>query len=128
MNKTNEYQQLQIIDYQLRQFQSIIETVDAQLIEASASRDALVELKKLQGNEDVLFPITNGIFAKGKITDSKNLRLNVGSNIVVEKSTDEAITMMEKQVEDLEDYKGQLTQQMTQLVNKAEELQQKLSD
>jgi prefoldin alpha subunit len=127
MKENNEYQELQVLDYQLRQFQTIIETIEGQLIEASTSRDALIELKNLKGDEEVLFPISNGVFIKGKMSDNKMLRINVGTNIVVEKTLDDSIIMMDKQVTDLQDYKIQLDAQMNDMIRKAEALQLKLS-
>ena len=117
------YQQMQIMDYQIKQLQKVIESVDAQLMEMGATVEALKGFEKLHNNDEILFPVANGIFAKGKLTDSKLLRINIGSNVIVEKNVTDTITMMETQAKEIEDYKAQVVAQLQVFTNKLGELQ-----
>jgi prefoldin alpha subunit len=117
------YQQMQMLDYQVKQLQKIIEGIDAQLVEISSTIDALGDFEKLSNNEEVLFPVANGIFAKGKLTDSKMLRINIGSNVVVEKSVADTIKMMHGQARDIEDYKIEVVSQLQKFIDKMTEMQ-----
>jgi prefoldin alpha subunit len=118
-----KYQQMQILDYQIKQLQKIIEGVDSQLLEMSNTVEALRDFEKLKNNEEILFPIANGIFAKGKLSDNKILRINIGSNVVVEKSIADTIKMMDMQAKDIEEYKSQVMLQLQKFVNMMNELQ-----
>ena len=112
-----EYQ----VAYQVEQLQKILESIDAQLNEVVATKESLEEIKKLKGTEQILFPVANGIFAKGKLSDSKILRMNVGNNVVVEKTVDDAIEMMQRQYSEIDEYRIQLSAQLESLLKELQE-------
>ena len=119
----DKYQQMQVLDYQAKQLQKIIENIDAQLLEMHNTAQALKEFEKLQINDEILFPVANGIFAKGKLTDNKLLRINIGSDVIVEKSVADTITMMETQSKEIENYKIEIVSQLQSFMEKIDELQ-----
>jgi len=119
----DKYQQMQILEYQIKQLQKIIENIDLQLGEIKTTIDALREFDKLEGNEEILFPIANGIFAKGRLNSDKNLRINIGSDINVEKSITDTIRMMDGQSTDIENYRAEIIVQLEKFEEKIVELQ-----
>ena len=122
MNQEN-YQQMQMLDYQIKQLQKIVETVDSQLVEMSATVEALNEFEKLHNNDEILFPIANGIFARGKLSDNKTLKINIGSNVVVEKNVADTIIMLETQARDIEEYKAQVMAQLQKFIDMMNQMQ-----
>jgi prefoldin alpha subunit len=118
-----KYQHVQMLDYQVKQLQKILESIDAQLSEIHDTVEALRAYGKLEKDGEILFPITNGIFAKGKLIDNKTLSINIGSNVVVEKSIPDTISMMEKQAKDIESYKSEVTTQLQKFMEKIGELE-----
>lgn len=116
MIKMNE-EQYQLA-YQVEQMQKIIESIDSQLNEVLMTRESLEDFKALEGKEEILFPIANGIFVSGKLANDKKLRMNVGNNVVVEKTVDEAIDLMQKQYDEINNYKEELLSQLESLLNK----------
>lgn len=106
------------IAYQVEQMQKIIESIEAQLNEVNAIKESLEDFSKLEGKEELLFPLANGIFASGKLSGSKNLKMNVGNNVVVEKTVDEALELMQKQYDEIDNYKHELMKQMELLLSK----------
>jgi prefoldin alpha subunit len=119
----DKYQQMQVMDYQAKQLQKIIENIDAQLTEMSNTAEALKEFDKLKNNDEILFPVANGIFAKGKLTDNKTLKINIGSDVIVEKSVIDTINMMEAQAKEIENYKVEVVSQLQKFMDKIDELQ-----
>lgn len=114
------YSEAQLFEYQARQLQQVIETVDTQLNEIKSIISALRDLDAVKENSEVLFPVANGIFFKGMIGNDKMLRINVGNNIVVEKSIADSIMMMEHQVNDINDYRNQVSAQIELLASRLE--------
>jgi prefoldin alpha subunit len=115
--------EMQMLDYQTKQIQQILETIDTQLSEVAHARNALAEFGALKGNEEAFFPIVNGIFVKGRLSENKIVRMNVGSGIVVEKSLTEAIIIMDKQYKEMDEYKEQLMNQLNALMSKAQDIE-----
>ena len=112
--------EMQMLEYQIRQMQQILENIDNQLAEVSNTKDALADFGALKGDEEAFFPLANGIFVKGKISDSKIVRMNIGSNVVVEKSIADAIVMMDKQLIEMQEYREQLAKQLEELMKKVQ--------
>jgi prefoldin alpha subunit len=104
--------------YQVEQMQKIIESIDSQLNEVVVIKESLQDFKNLNGKEEILFPIANGIFASGKLLENKTLRMNVGNNVVVEKTVDDAMVLMQKQYDEINSYKQELLRQLESLLNK----------
>jgi len=124
MNEEN-YAEAQVFEYQAKQLQQILETIDAQLVEINNIVNSLKELNKVKDGDEVLFPVANGMFVKGLMTSDKTLRINVGNNVVVEKSIPDAILMMEQQIIDIKEYKSQVALQMDSLISKLESMNNK---
>lgn len=112
MNKEQEQ-----LSYQVEQLQKIIEGIDSQLIEVQIIKESLEDFKKLKGDEEILFPIANGIFASGKLSDNKVLKMNVGNNVITDKTVDQTIELMTVQYNDITNYKNQLIKQLELLLN-----------
>lgn len=119
----DKYQQMQILDYQIKQLQKVMESIDSQLVEMDNTIKALKEFEKLENDSEILFPVANGIFAKGKLTDNKLLRINIGSDVVVEKSVDETVKMMQTQLIDIENYKTEVVIQLQKFIDQMNKLQ-----
>ncbi|HLD05703.1 MAG TPA: prefoldin subunit alpha [Candidatus Nanoarchaeia archaeon] len=119
---------LQFTDKQLGQLKEHLERLDQQLSEVVSMRKALEDFKELDGNEELKVPITNGIFASAKLTNSKKVEVNVGSGIVVNKTIDEAIELIGSQLSQMAQYREQVLEQFNQLIQKAEQLAKDLQE
>lgn len=120
----DKYQQSQVLGYQIQQLQKIIESVDTQLSEINNTIDALKDFERLDIDDEILFPLANGIFAKGRLTDNKILRINIGSDVNVEKDVTGTISMMKDQAKDIEAYKKEIVAQLQKFMEKADALQE----
>jgi len=117
------YQELQMLDYQLRQLQQVIENLDNQLVQVSEIKTSLLAFEKINTEEEALMPIANGIFAKGRSSKDKTLLVNVGNNVVLEKTVAETVKMMDEQMVELENYRSELNAQASQLMIKLQSYQ-----
>ncbi|MBN2051964.1 prefoldin subunit alpha [Candidatus Woesearchaeota archaeon] len=119
----NKYVQLQLIDQQARQLQQYLHTFDQQLLEIRSVINSINELAKLKKGDTILAPIANGIFIKAKLEDNKEVRMNVGNNTVVNKSTEDAIKMLQSQEAEVTQYRSEVIAKLDELIKQAEELQ-----
>ncbi len=117
-----QYQELQMLDAQLRQMQQVVENLDNQLAQIAEIKEALAVFEKTK-EDAVLIPLANGIFAQGTLSKDKTLAVNVGSNVVVEKSVSETAKMMDDQIIELQNYRHEIMAQMEPLVEKLQSYQ-----
>jgi prefoldin alpha subunit len=118
-NKNSE-----MMNAQLGQMQQIVASLDSQISSISATIGALHGFSSLKGDEDILFPLANGIFAQGKLSGSKTLKVNVGKDVVVEKTIPEAVLLMESQLLDMTNYRDQLMHEMELIINRLNGMEQ----
>lgn len=91
-----------------------------QINELDYSINSLNELKNISNEKEILFPFVNGVLVKGKITFKDKVLVNIGHNVVVEKSIDEAKELIKKRKEDLERYLNEIKRYLeiyTQRIN-----------
>ncbi|MHA1409624.1 MAG: hypothetical protein ACTSQY_04830, partial [Candidatus Odinarchaeia archaeon] len=77
--KNQNLMELQMLEQDFQQLQKNIQTLEQQLAEMDFIKKNLDEFSKQKKTEG-LMTIANGIFAKAKIEDTKELLVNVGSN------------------------------------------------
>ncbi|MFH1073373.1 MAG: prefoldin subunit alpha [Nanoarchaeota archaeon] len=106
----------QMLNQQLEQLQQYLQNLDTQLNEIQAVKQSLEDFGKLKGGEELLVPLTNGIFFPGKMVDNTKLLVNVGDNTVVEKTVQETIQLIGKQQSEMQQYRQEAFIQFQQLM------------
>ena len=119
----NKFMQLQMLDQQIRQVQQYLQTFDQQLVEIRNVIDSLKELGKLKKGDLIHAPIASGIFVKARLEDSKEVKVNVGNNIVVAKTIEQAVDMLERQGAEINQYRSDSLAKFDELIKKADALQ-----
>ena len=128
-NKTRlqeRYVELQLLDEQMKEVQKHLQHFDQQIQDVIAVRQSLDELRNVREGEESLVPIANGIFARAKLTNLRELLVNVGSNIVVAKSIDEAKKLLEQQSSEIQAIRTRIAAQLEKLATRAQALQEEL--
>lgn len=97
----DKYQQFKALQEQIEQLGQQAEMLNQQNAELEISRKALQELEKVALNTEVLAQIANGIFIRTKLQDNQNLIINIGSNVTVERTIPEVITLLEEQKKEM---------------------------
>ena len=92
-----KYMLFQRLQQQLEQVSQHLEMFNQQSADLDISINAVKELEKTELNTELLAPIADGIFLKGKLEDNKKLIVNVGSGTTVEKTIPEVVLLLEQQ-------------------------------
>lgn len=87
---------------QLESLQEFKNQMEENLKEIYMIEDSLAEIEKLEGDEEFLAPISNGIFIEGKLKTDKTLKVNVGDGVVVRKTIPETMNLLEKQKDEIQ--------------------------
>lgn len=120
------YTEHQIIEQQLKQFQNQVQALDNQLLEVNTLLQGIDDLNETKKNTDMLFPIANGIFMKGKFQDNSKVLVNIGAGIVVENTIEETKKLMQKQLKNIEKLKEETINEMQKLIINMSKLEEEL--
>ena len=113
------YYEMQVINSHLEQIEKDLDKIEEQILEVNVILQSLEDIKNTEEGNETLMPLSNGIFVKAKISKSDKLIVNVGQNVLVEKSIDETKEIILKQLTELEQYKDLLNNEMNKLSEKA---------
>jgi prefoldin alpha subunit len=123
-----KYMQFQMIQQQLEELNKALESVQEQKAELEISLNAVKEIEKAHPNSDFLAPLANGVFIKGKISETQKLVVNVGSNVTVERTPEEVTKLLEKQQDEIlqqsVEIQALLTELNSQMMGLYKELQE----
>ena len=92
-----KYMQFQMLQQQMEQVSQHLEMFNQQMQDLDISIGAVNELSEAEENNELLAPIADGIFFKGKLSDNQKLVVNVGSNVTVERTIPEVVELLEQQ-------------------------------
>ena len=118
-----EFQELNGMMQQLEKQQQL---VSSQLIDLMIAKQNLEDLKDVKKGTPILVPISSGVYAKAKIEETDQYIVNIGSNITVIKSVEQAQQMLEKQAADVKEMQDALEQEMQENTIKATMLEQRI--
>jgi len=113
----NENEQLmQRAAHEAQQIEKVIEQLSASLDSLTELKETIEEITQLKKGEEILLPVANGIFIKGKIEDSSKLYLNVGEGIVLDKNKEQALKLLEKQEAEILKSKKEAEEKLEQIM------------
>tara|TARA_B100002003_G_C13719288_1_gene360256 strand:- start:67 stop:486 length:420 start_codon:yes stop_codon:yes gene_type:complete len=121
-----KYMEMQMIEEQLKEMQKQAQTVEQQLMELMANSVGIDEFKKTNEGDEILVPISSGIFAKASLKDNKEFLVNVGADTVVSKDVDSTKKLMAKQVAEMQELHSKMNMQMQKMSMYASNLQEEL--
>lgn len=113
---------------ELRSFETIMnelrsryQIVIASINDLQVSKSALEEISKAGEGVELFLDIGGGVYGKAVLKDTSKLLVNAGSGILIEKSFEEAIKLIDKRLNELSNARNSIEIQMNDLQTKIEE-------
>lgn len=125
-NRKELYAELKELDNEIKKANSHIENIDEQVAELQSNKKILGKFADLNIGDELRVPLVSGVYFKAELKDTKNVMVNVGANVTVEKSPQEVIEILGGQVAELVEYKSTLVTQMKELIVRIEEIQKQV--
>ncbi len=92
---------VQMQEHRIKQLEAQLGAIDKQINEMRGITESLESIDKTdEKNSEVLLPIGRGIFVRNKLT-SKNVILNIGSGVVIDKNAKDTIKLVNEQIKKL---------------------------
>lgn len=128
--KKEELLQIKSLEFErLRQemnnLESMMKAIEQKKIELVTMLDSLDQLKDKE-NSEITIPLGAGIFVKGTLKKQDKALVAIGSNIIVEKSSEDAKETLKGQVTDLDKTQADVKEEMFKINDKMSEIEQEL--
>lgn len=123
-----KYIEMKTIEEQMKQIQQQAATLEQQLVELMGVKQSLEDFKKANKGDEILIPVSPGIFAKAELKDNKEFLVNVGANIIVKKDIESTKKLMDKQIEEIRGLHSTVMMQIQRLALKASSIEQELNE
>ena len=123
-----KYLEFQIIEQQMKEYQQELMTLQAQSNELTNLEESLKEIEKSKDKNEILTALSSGIFIKTELKNSKEVLMNVGSNVVVPKTIAETIEIVKDQALKIQAIAHKLEQDLQLFAQHASSLQQELQE
>ena len=123
-----KYIEMKVLEEQLEEMQKKAQMVEKQLMELMSTVQALDEFKKANKGDEILVPISSGIFIKASIKENSEFLVNVGADTVVSKDIESTKNLMSKQVEEMTEFNTKINMQMQKMAMKASVIQEELKE
>ncbi|MBT4576887.1 prefoldin subunit alpha [Candidatus Woesearchaeota archaeon] len=96
-----KYMEFQMLEQSLAHLNQKKASIENQMNEFVSLQESLDSLKNSKDNSPMFSPLGSGVFIKSELKDSKNVLVNIGSNIAIERTVDDSKELVEKQMTEL---------------------------
>lgn len=130
MNKeelTQKIIEFQLLSQQIQQGQQQLNLISQQLNEIRALSGNIAGISDVRQNCDMYHNLGVGVYIKSKLEAVKKLLINVGSNVCVQKSPEETIKIISRQIEELENFLQNMERQLQNIAERAEALREEIA-
>jgi prefoldin alpha subunit len=105
----------QLMQQQVAEIEEQVAQIDAKKLELQTVLDSINDLKK-HTDADMLVPIGSGVLVKAGLKDGETFLVNVGANIIVEKTSAEAHNAVMVQMGELDRAREMFMKELGKLV------------
>lgn len=121
-----KYLELQIIIQQINEIQQQLPNIQNQVLELRSLKENITSLKEIKENTESFTPIGYNIFTKAKLQNTNGLLVNVGANIFVIKTVEEAKELIDTQIEEIQNIIKELENKLVGLENSGQVIQSEI--
>ena len=115
----DKYAELRMASVQIKQLQQQLEALDEKRQELENAITSLDSLKSSQKKAKMLAPITEGMFVSATLDSGDELIVNVGGNVCVKKTVEEAKGMLKERLQEVSGYQENMLEELSKLTDQA---------
>lgn len=118
--------ELQLLEKHSIEMQNQMQQLLNESQELSILEESLSDLEQIKVGKKFFSQLGSGVFVKAELNDHKNIVMNVGANILVEKPVAEAKDLIKKQIKELDVIIDKMKDQFGKIAIQTELIQQDL--
>lgn len=108
----SRFMEYQVLEQQMKQIQQQLEKMEQQTAEIEKVKESIADISPAKKGDEVLVPVSGGIFFRTTMQDSNSFLVNVGSGVVVQKDATGVKDLLNEQSKEMEIYKLHLAAQL----------------
>jgi prefoldin alpha subunit len=108
--------ELNIMDARFKEMQQQIQLIDQQVTELQIMENNITEIGKIKKDSETLSQVGQGIFVKSSIKDTKEVFVDIGSKIVLKKSSEEAKKLIKKRIDQVMNVRTLVIQELNKMM------------
>ena len=129
MNKEEELNRYMAVIEQYKEQMSSLEMqisyVQAAILDYNKAKLTIEQISKTEKNSEILLPIGGNSFIYAKLSDPLSVLFDIGAGIITQKQNNDAITKIDKKIENLEKSQEKIYNMIQNLQNESTEISQK---
>jgi prefoldin alpha subunit len=110
----NKLLEMQMLNQQLQQLQQQLHSLDHQLESLEHLKSNLESLKD-QKDAKTYCSLNGGVFVESEIKESESVLLSVGANVLVKKKKEEALKLIDHQLNELKEIRVKLENEVNKM-------------
>ncbi|MEM4358209.1 MAG: prefoldin subunit alpha [Candidatus Pacearchaeota archaeon] len=119
--------QLLALDQELRRIEEQYAILEQNIISLELTKQNLNEVKKIKDKE-ILANLAEGIFVMAKALENDKVLINVGKNVILEKSSEDAKKIIEARIEELSMLKTILSNEAQKILNEIKIIEEEIKN
>ena len=125
-NLKEKYAEFRVAMAHIRQMQEQLEAVEQKKHDLEEAEAGVSQLKQARKGAKMLAPVTDGIFVKATLEDTDEVLVNVGSDVCVKKTVEEAGKILKEKRQELMSYQEMMLEELNKLTDSAHQLEKEL--
>ena len=121
-----KYAEFRMAMAHIKQVQEQLEAVEQKKQELEDAAEGVSQLKNASKGAKMLAPVTDGIFVRTTLESTDEVLVNVGSDVCVKKSVEEATTILRAKQQELMSYHELMLEELNKLTDAANMLEKEL--
>jgi|SRR3989344_5259681 len=123
-----KYEEFQLLDQTIKQLQQHHSMLHSQLVELRKIEQSVLEIGALKKENGLLVPLGAGVFVKATLKATDEMIVNVGASTLVKKTKEETLVAVRKQINELDEFFGQVEAELTEKITEATQLHEALQE
>lgn len=107
----------QLLQQRLAELQNQTAAIQDAYVQVKSTQEGLSSMSSMKEDDQIIIPFGSEVFARAKASDTKSVLVNVGSDIILEKTVEQAQKFVSERLSEIEQAAQKVSSEMEQVVH-----------